>query len=151
MLNTALFKILRTLDKDEIKRFEDFISSPYYNKKKKSAQLFKIIRKSLPAPKSPVTESNKKRLGFDHIWKALYPGKKYNYGIMKNLIYDLKILAEKFLSAEKFISDGFQSDFYLLEQYRERALPALFVQKHKKTELNTGKNQSYIENYYMNL
>ena len=38
------------------------------------------------------------------MWNNIFPGKAYNYGIMKNLIYDLNKLSESYLSHINFTS-----------------------------------------------
>ena len=48
MKNTQLIKLLRTFDQKEIKRFREFISSPFFNKNKNVTKLFEIIRKIYP-------------------------------------------------------------------------------------------------------
>ncbi|HMS65746.1 MAG TPA: hypothetical protein PKD83_10905 [Ignavibacteria bacterium] len=98
MLNTSLLEILRTFDKAELKRFEDFVQSPYFNKKTIIIKLFKNLKKYAP-------DFKKDNLKREIVWKSLYPEKEFNYGVMKNLIYDLTQLVERFL-AEETISNN---------------------------------------------
>ena len=48
MLKSSLLEILRTFSKEELKKFEDFVRSPYFNKKEKLVKLFLAIKKYAP-------------------------------------------------------------------------------------------------------
>lgn len=122
MLNTSLIEILREFDKSELKKFEDFVISPYFNKKTIVIKLFKLIKKFSP-------DFKHKSLNREVIWKSLYPAKEFNYGVMKNLIYDLTKVTESFLQIQIFESDNFRKQFYLLENLSQRSNRKLFISK----------------------
>ncbi|MEO8211491.1 MAG: hypothetical protein ABI840_13105 [bacterium] len=124
MLNSAVIEILKEFDKSELKRFEDFVKSPYFNKKTIVVKLFKFIKKFSPEFK----HENLKR---EVIWKNLYPVKEFNYGVMKNLIYDLTKVAESYLQIQMFESRNFRKQFYLLENLNQRSNKKLFSSKFK--------------------
>jgi len=119
MHNNSLLEILRTLSKDEFKRFDKFVTSPYFNKKSYVISLFRHIRKYYPDFKS-------QKLDREQAWKAIYPVKKYNYGIFKNLVFDLTKLAENFLKIEYYLKDELQSGYNFLDVLNERHLTKLF-------------------------
>lgn len=85
MLKSSLLNILRTFSKEEMARFYDLAASPYFNKKGNVLKLLAEIRKYHP----DLTAEN---LDKERLWHKLFPGKKHNYGIMKNLIHDLNKL-----------------------------------------------------------
>ncbi|MBK7253135.1 MAG: hypothetical protein IPI04_04235 [Ignavibacteria bacterium] len=58
----------------------------------------------------------------EKVWSRLFPGQKYNYGIMKNLIFDLNKLAERFLQIQNYESKKFEQDINLLEKINEKGL-----------------------------
>ncbi|MDQ3020954.1 MAG: hypothetical protein M3R36_10340 [Bacteroidota bacterium] len=124
MLTSSVIEILRVFDKSELKKFEDFIKSPYFNKKTVVVKLFKFIKKFSPEFKN---ESLKREI----IWKNLYPAKDFNYGVMKNLIHDLSKVTESFLQIQIFESDNFRKQFYLLENLNQRSNKKLFSSKFK--------------------
>ncbi|MBK8553991.1 MAG: hypothetical protein IPL53_24265 [Ignavibacteria bacterium] len=93
MINTILTDILKTFSKEDLKSFGDFVVSPYFNKKNTVIKLWDNIKQHYP-------EFKNKNLSREIVWKNLYPGKDYNYGVMKNLIYDLNQLLERFLEEE---------------------------------------------------
>lgn len=138
MLNSSLIKILRTFTQDELKKFNDFINSPYHNKKTGAVQLFKGIVKYEP-------EFKNKELDRKELWKEVFPGKDFNYGIMKNLIYDLTRLAENFLIYEEIAPDEFLKTDKLITTLLEKDLKELFTAKFKNIEKNILK-ESFLKN-----
>jgi len=113
MLKSTLLEILRTFSKQELMKFEDFVTSPYFNKKENVTRLFLEIKKYAP-------ECGSDNLEKEEAWKALFPGKEYNYGIMKNLIHDLTGLCEKFILLEQYSGDTFRGDYDLIEAANNR-------------------------------
>ena len=55
-----------------------------------------------------------------------FPGRKFSYSVMKNLIYELNKLAEKYLVLEDKESEKFSEGYKLLRQLRQRALNGQF-------------------------
>ncbi len=115
MLNTSVISVLRTFSKEEIKRFEEFLLSPYYNKKSAVVNLFNIIKKNEPEYNSP-------NLDRKRIWSRLYKDKDFNYGVMKNLIYDLGKCADKFIELQNYERDDKLSGVIFMQEQIERNL-----------------------------
>jgi hypothetical protein len=115
LLDTSLIAALRTFSHEELKRFEEFLISPYFNKKKPVLKLFQCIRKFGPAFDSPRLERKK-------VWEALFKGKEFNYGVMKNLIYELGKLTDKFLAVSHAEKNHFVQSNNLMREQLERGL-----------------------------
>ena len=122
MKNSTLIEILRTFSKDEMARFDDFTASPYHNKKSNVTKLYRSLKKFAP-------DFPPEKIAKEEIWKLVFPGKEYNYGIMKNLIYDLNKLAVKFLELEIHSQKTFENDLNQLDSYRLKNLKSLFIKK----------------------
>ena len=105
MLKSSLLEILRTFTKQELIKFEDFVRSPYFNKKENVLKLLLEIKKYSP----DFADDN---LGKETVWKKLFPDKEYNYGILKNLIFDLNQLADRFMIDQKFNIDDYKPVSY---------------------------------------
>lgn len=142
MEKSAVTEILKTFSKDELGRFGDFVSSPYHNKKSNLIKLYNALRKY--SPLFPVKETSKEEL-----WKKIFPGKKYNYGIMKNLVHDLNKLLVSFLDTEKHSANKYAQDVNILEQYNERNMINMFTKKLAKTkkEISNAPNEYNIYYY----
>jgi len=144
MLNSTLIDIFKTYEKADLKRFEDFIKSPYFNKKTNVVSLFNIIKKYFPDYKT----ENLKR---ETVWKALYPGKDFNYGVMKNLIHDLTKLAENYLQTQILELDSFKKQIPLLENLNHRAGKKLFASKYKQLFDDVSSQNLFKWENYVNL
>ena len=127
MLNTALTDILKTFSKEDLKKFGDFVASPYFNKKNTVIKLWDNIKQYYP-------EFKNKNLKKEIVWESLYSGKVYNYGVMKNLIYDLNQLVEKFLEEEMLADNKYYRGLQLFYNLSDRDLGKLSFSKYKTLE-----------------
>ncbi len=146
MLKSSLLEILRTFTKQELIKFEDFVRSPYFNKKENVIKLFLAIKNYAPEFESENLEKEK-------IWIKVFPGKDYNYGIMKNIIHELTKLSESFITVEHTKSDKLRDNIALLETLLERKITKVFSSKIEMIEKIYDnpdlKNESYeIGRYY---
>lgn len=142
MEKSTVIEILRTFSKEELSKFGDFVSSPYFNKKSNVAKLYTFLRKYSP-------EFPEEKIKKEEVWKKIFPGKKYNYGIMKNLIYDLTGLAYKFLEQENHSLKPFEGDINIIEQYMKRGLNTLAEKKIETTRKTLAESeQDYLGFYY---
>lgn len=48
MIKSTLLELLKTFNKEELKRFEDFLRSPYYNNNSNVIKLFNVIKSIFP-------------------------------------------------------------------------------------------------------
>lgn len=124
MIKTSLIEILRTFSKEELKKFGDFVNSPYFNKKTAVTKLLEMLKAYSPEYKD---ENLDRKL----VWKKLFPGKEFNYGVMKNLIYDLTKLVERFLEEEMFAVDEYRRGIYLLNSLGEKDLNKILESEYK--------------------
>lgn len=124
MLNTSVISVFRTFSNEELKKFEDFLLSPYYNKKSAIINLFSVIKKYDPFYNSPDLERKK-------IWKKLYKNKDFNYGVMKNLIYDLGKCADIFIELQNFEKDEKLRGIILMQEKMERNLNSSYEKSMK--------------------
>ena len=140
MLKSSLLEIIRTFTKQELIKFEDFVRSPYFNKKENVVKLFLEIKKYSP-------ELSDEDLEKEKVWDRLFPGQKYNYGIMKNLIFDLNKVAERFLHIQNYESKIFEQDINLLEKMNEKGLSRQY-EKNLKSFRNETDKTTFDQNYF---
>ncbi len=124
MVNSSLHEILKTFSKEELKRFEDLVSSPFYNKNSVVIKLFAYLKKNAP-------ELKDENINKEIAWKNIYGNKKFDYGLWKNLVYELNKLAEKFLQIKESESKDFRNGLDILYQLKKRALNRQFERKLK--------------------
>lgn len=143
MLKSSVLEILRTFDEEELMKFEDFLKSPYHNKIANVIKLLSVIKKYYP-------EFNNKELDKKFVWKKLFPEKEYNYGTMKNLIYELTKLAMKFIVLEDFERDILEKDNILINCLNERKITKLFNVKMSEIERRYSKDSFNAEYFFVN-
>jgi hypothetical protein len=136
MADSNLIGLFKTLSLDEIKKLEEFVVSPYFNKSKRVVKLFKIIKKY-----HPDYESN--NLSKQKIHKKLFPGKRYNDNTLRVLNHYLMELTEKFLAVKRFENTRFEKDLYLIYELVERKQHKL---SHKISRQSLNLLESEIKN-----
>lgn len=129
MINNTLVELFKSLNKSELRQFHDFLNSPFFNRKKQAVDLFNYLKDFYP------DFDDVKKLDRKNVYMALYPGKPYNYGIMKNIIYELNLLGEKFLEIICYSENKSDQWRNLLTQLTERNLNKSFKKNLKKAEL----------------
>ena len=90
MKNLRIIQFLKTFDKKEMKDFEKFVASPFFNKGRNYLPLLKEIGRFHP-------DFNSGKMTREYIYSRLYPGKKYSEKTMKNMNSALVGLAEEYI------------------------------------------------------
>ena len=144
MRKSKLITLLKIFSKEEMKDFEKFIASPYFNNGRNFKPFYKILKKYYPDFESPeLTEEN--------IFKELYPNKvfetKKSSVTTRVLFSQMTALAEKFL-----IYDHIEKqDYHLAERelanvLKDRCLYdyALQIVKKSQAKLKFRETDKYI-------
>ncbi|MEO8666739.1 MAG: hypothetical protein ABI462_14705 [Ignavibacteria bacterium] len=129
MLNSKLIAILKTFSNEELKRFGEFLNSPFHNKNKKAILLFRLLSEFHP-------EYNNKDLTKEKLYSKVFAEAKNNYNdaSLRNLLSDLIVLSEKFLAHYTFEKDRFEFNEKSLRELIDRKLTVLFDKKLKLAE-----------------
>ncbi len=102
MLQSKLLTLLRAFSKEELKRFDAFIASPYFNQSEKLVKFYRLIQ-----PHQPRFDSDK--LQKEVLYKALHGKGKYSDATMRELISELFKLAKAFIAQEEMQADGLET------------------------------------------
>ena len=94
-MKNSLTVILKSFSENDYSKFKDFVNSPYHNKIKNAVKLLSVLKENLDEFESGIVTK-------EELWKKIFPGKKFNYGTMKNLLHELYKLAEKYIMYENF-------------------------------------------------
>lgn len=141
MQNTKLIQLLKSLDTSEFREFKDFVVSPVFNKNKKVIKLFDSIKNHYPDFDSALLKD-------EIIFRKVFPGEKYDYFKIKNIISDLFSLGKEYLAFFHYRDVSDIKNKFLLEQLRDRSLDSIFEQTHKsygkQLENTKIKDESYI-------
>lgn len=119
MIKCHFVDILKTFNPDELKKFREFLDSPYFNKRKKLLELFDIISVYYPL----FTEENFSREG---IFLKLYPDEKYNYGKINEGLSALYQLSVNFLKQAAFENNDIYPEVTFVEELRKRSLRNIY-------------------------
>lgn len=144
MVSKELILLLTSFKPNELKRFEDFLKSPYLNTNRKLIDLFLILKSHYPLFNNP-------KLTKESIFHELYPSKKYFDPTLRNLFSDLNEAGESFLVLEAFSNDAFEKENILMHVLRERNLVNHFVkiiQRSYERIDNCGLSSPYFEKRY---
>ena len=144
MIKNKAIEVISTFSEPELKEFSLFLESPYFNSNKSLIKLYGEIKKALLAGKA-------EKLTEEFLYRKIFKGKKYNYGIMKNLMSELFKQAEKFLvlNLNNNTIKETEQRLLLLEELERRGLDDNFKQVFTKTkdQIKAGKiNSSYYQN-----
>ena len=143
MKNILLIRILRSFTKNEIIQFDEFLRSPFYNKKPNAVKFFETLKKHSP-------DYEGEMLGKENIWKQLYPEKKYNWGVLKNLIFDLTKLSEKFIEVMQYEDNITEKDFLYLDALSKRKIHNKFFLEYDSL-LRKFTKSKFHQNYYSDI
>ena len=143
MLNSRVIDILKTFSTEELKRFGEFLNSPYHNKNKKAILHFEFLSKYHPA-------YDNKNLTKEKLFAGIFSNgaKDYNDASIRNLFSDLTVLAERYLSFVRFEKDRFDFNEKFLRELSERKLTGIFEKKIKSLEELTFNNEFDGEEYF---
>lgn len=124
MTDSKLIDILKSLNREEYKELQKFSSSSFFNKGRKYPQLLKSLKAYFP-------DFNNSKLTKKFIYKSVFPGKKYNDQVMRNLINGLTRMCEQYIVYNRVAGDK-------KEYYNSLADEAL-----KRKLINISENNLY--------
>jgi hypothetical protein len=113
MHNNIAIELLKTLSKQELKKFELFLKSPYHNTNKSVLLLFNVIKKFAP-------DYTDETLYREKLFKKIYPNKEYNELSLRTRMSELAELVRSFITQLHFESNDFLKKISLAESLRLR-------------------------------
>ncbi len=139
MLKHQLLEVLRTFSDHEKKRFGKFLNSAYFNKSPKIIKLFSILRKYHPS-------YNNKKITKMQIYKKLDYGLAFNDSTIRNLLYDLQIIAETYLKIKAMERRMVESNVLQREEFKRRELEMLYQINLENSNLFLNK-RGYVDSW----
>lgn len=145
MENTKLIALLKTLDDKTIKRFADFVQSPFFNKNKTIIRFCEVVLSFYP-------EFEPAKINREKLFKKIYPDKAFHSGTWHNLISDVMALFESFLQQINLELLPVDAELYLVNQliYRKdyKTAEKKLLQLHQNL---TTEHQPDAHTYYNQL
>ncbi len=119
MQNSKLISILKFFTKKDLKRFEDFLMSPFFNKSEELVKTYIYIKKFAPL-------FNKKALSKEKTYNFVFPNKAYNEKKIGYLMSDLLKMIEEFIAIKQIEAQPILKQHQLLQCYNEWKLEKPF-------------------------
>ncbi|MCB0728584.1 MAG: hypothetical protein KDD00_14070 [Ignavibacteriae bacterium] len=141
MINSKLFKILKSFDRTEWKNFKRFSSSSYFSKGRILIPFLNIIDRFYP-------EFDDEELTMENIYEGLYPGKPFKKNVINVFLSSLTSAAESFIVMNKIENNPQRKNTLLNESYLERGLINLFDSGLKSSLKDLNKNKERSNNYW---
>ncbi len=131
MHQSKLVKALKTLTSWELRHFQDFIHSPYYNKHEKVRALVDQI--VLYAPDYTHPELNREAM-----FQLCYPDLDYHEQKFKDLLSLTIKLFRQFLATNHLKDNQFRTGMALLDAYRQKHLDQEYLKQRKALLKSVG-------------
>lgn len=119
MHNSKLFTLIKGLKPEEIRWFQKFLKSPFYNTNEQHLKLFDYIKKYYPDLDSP-------KLSKEATCKKLFPKQAFNIQKIRKLMHGLTILVEEFIVVMRLKNNTYQKKRLLVTELGERNVYDLF-------------------------
>lgn len=143
MIQSKLIQLLQTFSTEEWRLFNEFVASPFFNKKKDLISFCTYLKQLAPNFPPKKTQKNK-------IYKAVFPNKQYDEKHLSYLMNYLLELAEQFLGwklmKEKKTVLGLNS----LAALADRKLLKHYNQKYRKMIKLINDQQTQDDHFYLN-
>jgi len=142
MIKSNAILILKTFSETEVKLFEEFLNSPFFNKNTKVIELYKVLIKYHP-------EYKDEKITSKNLFKELYKNLKFKESHVRNLFSDLNILGEKFIQYIR-INNNYTYDKLLIEELNNRNIPELLGKKIRTLEKKINSVKLKDHDYFIN-
>ncbi len=145
MKKTKLISLLSTFDKREIRAFQQFVHSPYFNQDERLVQLLPLLLATL--------SGEDLSLAFKQdLHQELFPDQRFDDKRIRYLFTDLSRLAERFLLLERYQAKTLQQQLDLAHISNERKLPKLYRQTVQKIEQHfEGESERDVQYFHQHL
>jgi hypothetical protein len=139
--HSKLVMLLKSLNKSEFEKLENYIFSPFFNTSVPLSALFKILAKKYP---------DFDTLDKDSIYRKIYPGESYRDKRLRDLFSRLLKLVEEFLAQLEFMKDKRLIDKFILHQLAKKNLEKHFIHKSNEAEQHLDKEKIVSTEYFFN-
>ena len=137
--------VLKTFTESELKKFEDFLNSPYFNKGKRYIIRFYEELTGYHPDYSDQLSSKRE------VYKKLYPKERYNDVRFRKLSSELYKLLLEYLAVESFTSDQNLKREYILTQLNQRIPGNLFESELKNSYFELYKPDLRNDNFFKHM
>ena len=131
MNRSSLVELIKTFSSKEMRRFTEFVSSPFYNKNKKLTALCSYLKLCYPRFLS-------RNLQKEKVFAILFPGKRYDDAHFRYLLSSTLTLAERYLAQINAEREPANEKVRLLAELDLRMLDLLFRRTLEEMRMNVS-------------
>ncbi len=142
MIKCHFVDISKTFNPEEIKKFREYLDSPYFNKRKKLLKLFDVITNYYPF----FTDEHFTR---ENIFQKVYSGENYSYGKINEGLSALYKLSLNYLRQVSFENNDIYSDVTFLEGIRKKSLKNIFKLQSRQIDSKLNKFTDIDSNLFL--
>lgn len=146
MEDSKLIELLKTFSAKELREFNEFVQSPFFNKNSELIRFYEHLRTLAPAFSSP-------KVTKEAVFKALYPKQKYDDKQLNYLNNFLLKLAEQYIAYSRFKGNELLERYQLLEAYNQRNLDKhyqfIYNQTNKLLDEWPNRNHEFYQLQYL--
>ncbi|MEO6696370.1 MAG: hypothetical protein ABIY50_11245 [Ignavibacteria bacterium] len=142
MIKSSAISILKTFSGDEVKRFDDFLNSPFHNTNENVITLYRILKNYHP-------HYDNENLSKETLFKGVFGKTKFKEFHMRNLLSDLNIHAEKFL-LYVHVNENFTDERLIIEELNKRNIRETMEKRIRLMEKKLNSAKSKDHEYYTN-
>lgn len=141
MIKNNFTDVLKTFDKEEFKRFIDYVNSPYFNTNRSIIKLLDTIKKYFP-------DFENRNLTKEKIYQKIFSSGGYNDQVMRNLMSDALQLAYGYLTVKSMPEMKIQSSLNILSELRAKKLDSLYEKNLKSAQKLINEDNSVNSGYF---
>lgn len=141
MKKSKLIQLFETLSRQELRKFGQWLVSPYHNQRKEVQQLYDYLT-------NDITGFQEEYLAKEVAWRLLFEGQVYDNTQFLHLMHQLLRQLEEFVSYERFRATPYLEELYLLQELKERRLDKYFRNTLKKTTKNQAQQLTRDELFW---
>ncbi len=139
-----VIKILKTFSVQEMKEFDKFINSPFYNNYSGVVKIYQELKKYYP-------DFSDNKITKETIFFSIIKGKKYDDLLFRKYLSMLNILAEEFLSVIHIRNDSGKRDLNILHELSVRNVNDEYDKRLKIFEKKIAKEYKIDGGNYLRL
>jgi hypothetical protein len=125
MEDSKIIRLLKSLDASEMRLFNKYLRSPFFNYSAAVLSLYEHLRRYYPSFSSPDLERSR-------VYNKIFPGQAYNDKKFRNLLHEFLNHIEHFMVQQQLRKNEYLSKKLLMEAQAERDLYPLFVQRNQE-------------------
>lgn len=145
MQKTKLVEIIQALDDKEVKRFYEYVNSPFFNKNEKVIALLKFLRKYYP-------NFSHVRFTKENAYKQVFGARqKFNVQKLRNIMSQLAKLLEAYLVQTELEIEDYTYNILLLSALDSKYIDKQFAQKYQELEKQKINNKEKGASHYYDI